>query len=158
MTGHLLGTGLALDTSSIIFLIHTAPKAGRILSSFLIRTLQNGNTKSFSLKVVEQELYPLLPDSKPEPSPLNNFAYSLVCVKKKKKKLLVDFHYLCFCFFFSKKKLGETGKIITRNKNRENCFYIKNKVWILYTTETGIDILLERMVFVTKCTWSILLD
>ena len=105
MTGHLLGTGLALDTSSIIFLIHTAPKAGRILSSFLIRTLQNGNTKSFSLKVVEQELYPLLPDSKPEPSPLNNFAYSLVCVKKKKKKkqLLVDFHYFCFCFFLVKR-------------------------------------------------------
>ena len=157
MTGHLLGTGLALDTSSIIFLIHTAPKAGRILSSFLIRTLQNGNTKSFSLKVVEQELYPLLPDSKPEPSPLNNFAYSLVCVKKK-KKTFSRFSLFLLLFFFSKKKLGETGKIITRNKNRENCFYIKNKVWILYTTETGIDILLERMVFVTKCTWSILLD
>lgn len=104
MTGHLLGTGLALDTSSIIFLIHTAPKAGRILSSLLIRTLQNGNTKSFSLKVVEQELYPLLPDSKPEPSSLYNFAYTLVCVKKKKKKLLVDFHYFCFCFFFLVKR------------------------------------------------------
>ena len=85
MTGHLLGTGLALDTSSIIFLIHTAPKAGRILSSFLIRTLQNGNTKSFSLKVVEQELYPLLPDSKPEPSPLITLP-TLWCVLKKKKK------------------------------------------------------------------------
>ena len=142
MTGHLLGTGLALDTSNIIFLIHIAPKAGRILSSLLIRTLQNGNTKSFSLKVVEQELYPLLPDSKPEPSSLYNIAYSLVCFKKKKTKNFQSIFIISAFVFFSKKELGETGKIITRNKNRKNCFYIKNKVWILYTTETGIDILL----------------
>lgn len=104
MTGHLLGTGLALDTSSIIFLIHTAPKAGRILSSLLIRTLQNGNTKSFSLKVVEQELYPLLPDSKPEPSSLYNFAYTLVCVKKKKKTFSRFSLFLLLFFFFLVKR------------------------------------------------------
>ena len=104
MTGHLLGTGLALDTSNIIFLIHIAPKAGRILSSLLIRTLQNGNTKSFSLKVVEQELYPLLPDSKPEPSSLYNIAYSLVCVKKKKKKKTFSRFSLFLLLFFLVKR------------------------------------------------------
>lgn len=80
MSGHLLGTGIALDTSSIIFQFIQLLKAGRILSSFLIRTLQHGNTKSCGLKVVEEELYPLLPDSKSEPSSLYNFAYPLVCI------------------------------------------------------------------------------
>lgn len=48
--------------------------------------------------------------------------------------------------------------ITVRNKSRENCFYVKDKVYSLYTTETGIDEFLERMVFVTKYIWSIVLD
>lgn len=54
---------------------------------------------------------------------------------------VVPFHCFLgiFCFCFYKRELNETGKIKMRNK-WENCFYIKDKACILYTTETDTDI------------------
>ena len=59
---------------------------------------------SFYMLVPAQELYPLLPDSKPEPSSLYNFAYTLVCVKKKKKTFSRFSFFLLLFFFFLVKR------------------------------------------------------